>query len=759
MRRINSFAAAVHRLRRVRGMSLGDLAAETGYSVSYLSKVLHGRRRLLPSVVREIDRALRAEGELERIAAVQGAEKVTLSRPMQLPPAAAEFVGREGYLHRMDEALITQGLPGVAVTIVIEGGFWVGKTALAVQWAARVQDRFPGGCLFADLRGLTPGEPADPGDVLDAFLFALSAGAEAVHGSVQDRAARYRSLLAQRPAVVVLDNIAGYEQVRHLLPGSGSAVVLTTREHQSALVLRSGGLQIDLPPLTADEALALLRRRVGDPRVDVDLGAAETVVRRCGRLPMAVLVAAEHIQQRRHGSLSSLAADLATEARRLDLFTTPDPTVNIHAAIDLSYLALPPRVARVFRLLSICPADLVSAESTAALTGLTAVQARDALDVLRHAHLLETGPAGRMHMNHLLRAYAYQATVAEAPLSEVEQARDRVLRWYVATAWAAGNTLAPGWSGTALTPRETADIEPLIFVEKGYDAALAWCDAEVETALHVARPAGSHPARDAAWMLPTLFLPYFYVTKRWGTWLTAATESLAAAQALGSRAGIAWSLHSLGWAHHELGRTDEAVTNLREALRLHTELGDDRMRAWTSFSLGAAYLALDKHGDARACFDVADGIFSALGFDFGLAFTRATLAQAHQALGETGAASEAAYDGLTHAQRVQSPPVVSLAHHQLGLLLLQQQQYRPALTHLDSALVLRRRSGERWGEAATLIARADVFFALDAPARARESYLEAAGILETLHDPRALNIQTRIATLDACLRSRDNQTN
>ncbi|HVW40708.1 MAG TPA: tetratricopeptide repeat protein, partial [Amycolatopsis sp.] len=541
-------------------------------------------------------------------------------------------------------------------------------------------------------------------------------------------------------------------------PGAGSAVVITSREHQPTLLLRSGGLHLELPPLTPDEALTLLRRRLGDARVNADPAAAEAVVRRCGRLPTAVLIAAEHIRQRHHGSLSELADGLATEEGRLDLFTSSDPTVNIHGVLDVSYLALPPQARRVFRLLGINPAHLASAESTAALADLSIAAARDALDVLRHAHLLEDAHAGRMRMNHLLRAYAYQRAIVEEPLSEVERAHDRVLRWYTATAWNASNALAPHWSGQALAPEDAVDIEPLRFTDGGYDGAVAWCEDEAETAIYVARHARSRAARDALWMLPTLFLPYFYLTKNWGTWLTAATDSLAAARRFDSQRGIAWCLHSLGWAQHELGRTDEAVTNLREALRLRTELGeDDRVRGWNSFSLGAAYLALDLHQEARDCFAVADALFAEQDFDFGLAFTRAVLAHVHQASGDTAAATEAAVEALNRAQKVPSAPVLSLAHHQYGLLLLQQQQYRIALTHLDAALKLRRTSRERWGEAETLIARAETFSAMSEPERARESYREAAAILEILHDPRALEIQTQIATLNACLRSRDDR--
>ncbi|GLY68758.1 helix-turn-helix domain-containing protein [Amycolatopsis taiwanensis] len=752
MRSINSFAVAVHRFRQARGLSLGDIAAEIGYSPSYLSKMLHGHRRLVADVVSEIDKVLGAGGELKRIAVAQNTTGIAPERPMQLPPTPADFVGRVNHLRRMDEAVVVQGQLGASVTIVIDGGFWVGKTALALQWAARVQNRFPGGCLFADLRGLAPGTPVDPDEVLDAFLRALGAGAEGLSGSIADRAARYRSLLAERPAVVVLDNVANYEQVRHLLPGAGSVAVVTSREHQATLLMRTGGLHIDVPVLTQAEALALLRRRIGDARVGADLAAAETVVRLCGLLPMAVLIAAEHIQHRRYGSLDSLARELAEESSRLRVFASPDTAANVGSAIDVSYLALPPRARRVFRLLGISPAHVVSVESTAALTGLSTVEARDALDVLRDAHLLEDASSGRMTMNHLVRAYARERAGVEEHLSEVDRAHDRMLHWYVATTWATSNALAPDWSGLEPGPAVTADIEPLSFEATEYDAALAWCDAEIDTLVHLVRRARIAIARDALWILPTLLLPYFCVSKKWSIWVTVATESLAAARAIDSPEGIAWSLHSLAWAQHELGRTEEAVANLYEVLRIQTDLGSDRARGWASFSLGVAHLTLGQYADARDCLRTAEGVFSALDFDLGLAFVRATLAQAYQALGEPETASRCAYDALTGAQKVHSLPVIGLAHHQLGLLLLRQHRYRAALTHFDAALTLRRHSRERWAEADTLIARATTFGALNENFRARESYREALAILGPLNDPRSIEVQEKIAVLDIELR-------
>ncbi|WP_216211046.1 helix-turn-helix domain-containing protein [Amycolatopsis aidingensis] len=751
MNTVNSFAAAVHRLRRARGLSLGAVATKSGLSQSYLSKMLHGHRSLPLMTVGRIDEFLEAGGELVRIAQEQSGGGLALPQPRQLPPAAADFVGREEYLHRMDKALIEQDRPGAVVTAVIEGGFWVGKTELALQWAARVQERFPGGCLFADLRGRALGPPADPSEVLDGFLRALGAGPDALHGSLQDRAAWYRSLLVRQPAVVVLDNIASYDQVQHLLPGAGSAVVLTSRERQAALLGARGGLRIELPPLTRDEALELLRRRVGEARVGADPLSAETVIRRCGCLPMAVRIAAEHVQQRRYRTLEYLAGELATAARRLDPFISADPAVSIHTAIDVSYLALPPLAARVFRLLGISPAYLVSPESTAALTGLDLARVQRALDVLYGAHLLDDAPAGRMRMNRLLRAYAAQRAVVEESLSEVERARDRVLRWYTATAWAASNALAANWSEAGLTPENTTEVVPITFAENDYDAAMAWCDAEVETAIHVARHARSYTASDAVWMLPAMFLPYFHLTKNWSSWLAAATEGLTAARAARNQAGIARCTQSLGWVLNELGRMAEGAEHLREAIRLQTEIGDDRARAWSEFGLASTHTAFNRHSDACEAYLRAEELFAAAGVDLGVAVTRAMLSDTYQALGKTGDASSCAHDALARAQKLSSKPVTGLAHHRLGLVLLHQQQYRPALTHFDAALALRRASRERWGEAETLIARAEALSNLRDPRGARDSYEAAASIFETLRDPRALEVQAHVVTLNACL--------
>jgi tetratricopeptide (TPR) repeat protein len=212
-------------------------------------------------------------------------------------------------------------------------------------------------------------------------------------------------------------------------------------------------------------------------------------------------------------------------------------------------------------------------------------------------------------------------------------------------------------------------------------------------------------------------------------------------------------LHSLGWALHELGRTTEGPEHLKEALRIQTALGETRRRAWTAFALASAHTALDRHAEALDCYLLADFLFVELNLELGITATRAMLATTYSNLGHDEDAVRSAHDALTRAQRQNSKPLLSLAHHRLGLLLLQHKEPRTALAHLDAALVVRRDSRERWGEAETLLARAETLVLLGKSDQARWAYVEAADILRSLEDPRALDIRSHIAALNASRRN------
>lgn len=498
-RYLDAFASAASRLRDQSDLSLEDVATAAGFSGSYISKVLRGHRPPTPEIARKLDHALRADGELIRLAALQTDPAHTYLRPLQLPAPTSDFVGRADDLAAIDDAVATHSATG-AVTIVIEGGFWTGKTELAIHWANRRQSRFPGGCLVADLRGLAAGAPARPEDTIDSFLRALGADDAELAGTLEQRTAQYRSRLAGRPAIVILDNAADYQQVKPLLPGPGSVALITSREHQATLLARHAGLHLDLAPLPMADALDLLRHRIGGSRVNANLDDAETLVRRAGRLPMAILIAADHLIHDAR-SMRAVIERLDTVDNRLAFFSTTDPTASLYQVLDLSYLALPSRTARVLRLLGTSPATIVSPDSAAALTGLPITTAGDALDELRRAHLIDHTADHRFRLNPLVSAYAHQRATRTETFREINDSGRHLLQWYATAVARAISAILPGWAGEHVLPHnDPASGEPTL---DDYHHARRWLDTEAPTILHLAR---TDPT-DLGWALPAAMLP------------------------------------------------------------------------------------------------------------------------------------------------------------------------------------------------------------------------------------------------------------
>lgn len=302
------------------------------------------------------------------------------SVPDALPATIRGFVGRTAELAELDRSLAPCGETGLPI-LAVSGPPGVGKTALAVRWAHRVRDRFPDGCLYVDLRGYSPDRPVEAGEALGTLLGCLG---EDVPDDPVVRAARYRSRLAGRRMLVLLDNALCAEQIRPLLPGAGScAVVVTSRDDLAGLVARDGAHRIGLDLLPMPDALALLGVLRGADRADP---AAARLAQRCGRLPLALRVAAE---------VDASLADLAEGPAGLDwLDAGGDPRTGVRAVFSWSYRHLAPEVAAMFRLLGRrSGGDLA--------TG----RAGSLVNTLVRAHLVRIS-SGRYRMHRLLRAYA-----------------------------------------------------------------------------------------------------------------------------------------------------------------------------------------------------------------------------------------------------------------------------------------------------------------------------------------------------------------
>lgn len=394
-----------------RGLSWRRFAELAGYTPSWLSKIKNGTP---PSVdfARRCDELLEARGALLALAGT------SRPRPAELPAAVAGFVGRREHLAHLDALLAKPRPPGASRLAVIEGAPGVGKTALALRWAHDASARFPDGQLYVDLRGFAHCRtPTAPEDVLEELLLALGASTTDIGPlSLARRSALLRSMLADRQVLLVLDNAASAEQVQPLLPGSGSCfVVVTSRRAMSALAVRTHGERLDVGRLTDEEGEELVREAVGAARL-ADAPSAPTalteLVQRCGHLPLALRIAAEHLITDPLLSVRDLVDQLTEEDHRLDALALDD-RVAVRTVFSWSYRGLDDEERRVLRLISALGCAETTTAAIAAVAGVEYERAQQLLHSLVCAHMLESRGGDRYRLHELLRLYAAERVAHE----------------------------------------------------------------------------------------------------------------------------------------------------------------------------------------------------------------------------------------------------------------------------------------------------------------------------------------------------------
>ncbi|MBO0610218.1 AfsR/SARP family transcriptional regulator [Myceligenerans salitolerans] len=417
----------------------------------------------------------------------------TLPLPSQLPARPRHLTGRENERAVLD----TLHAPDTASVAVVCGLGGVGKTSLALRWAHDNLARFPDGQLYVNLHGFSPSTPAaSPRTVVHDFLIALGMDAKAIPTSAEAQAGLYRSLLAGKRMLLLLDNARDAEQVRPLMPGDSSCVVLiTSRDRLSGLVATEGAQSLTLGPLTSADARQLLAARLGEDRTAAEPHAVEAIVTGCGRLPLALAIAAAGAAGSPHLPLSTIASRLLEGETRLDALDTGELDTSLRSVLDASHQALPAAAARLLGLLSLAPGQDIGLPATAALAGLTVARTCALLRRLESAHLVHQPAPGRHELHDLVRLHARERAQAEIPAPERHDALRDLIGFYVQTSAVAHRLLGPYEVPSSVAEAGTPGHQPHALALTDEAAALEWFTTErawIPAAVRLAADRGLH---------------------------------------------------------------------------------------------------------------------------------------------------------------------------------------------------------------------------------------------------------------------------
>jgi DNA-binding SARP family transcriptional activator/tetratricopeptide (TPR) repeat protein len=650
--------------------------------------------------------------------------------PRQLPAPVAGFAGRAGELAALTGLLrqSTEGLPPAVVISAIGGTAGVGKTALAVQWAHQVADRFPDGQLYVNLRGYDPDQPMPPADALAGFLRALGVPGQDIPAEDDERAARYRSLLAGKKMLAVLDNAGSVEQVRPLLPGSPScAVLVTSRDSLAGLVARHGATRLELDLLPPAEAVGLLRTLIGS-RVDDDPGAAGMLAGQCCRLPLALRVAAELAVARPGVPLAKLVGELADQRGRLDLFDAGgDPRTAVRAVFSWSYRHLEPDTARVFRLVGLHPGADFDPYAVAALAGTGLDHTRAILGVLARAHLIQSRGPGRYAMHDLLHAYARELTTADVQ----QVALTRLFDYYLHTAAAAMDTLYPAERHRRpAVPRTAAPIPRLADPA----AAREWLDAERATVVAITGHATAYGWPGHATLLAGTVSRYLRNGGHILETLAVFDHALDAARRTGDRIAEATTLKDIGNVDLLRCRFELAADHYRQALALFRAADDRAGEAGALGNMGVVDTELGHYEEAARHQHEALVIFRAVGDHLGEARALGNLGHARRLQGRYQEAAVYHRHALDLSRQIDDRPGEADALARLGDVGLRLGRFEHAAGYLQQALALCRDMGNRADEAETLVRLGDVYLELARYEQATGNYEQALAAVREIGD-------------------------
>ena len=659
--------------------------------------------------------------------------------PRQLPAALPDFTGRDAEVARLSGLLTGPARqPGAVGLAVIAGQGGIGKTALAVHVAHQVAAGFDGGQLFIALGGAASPLPAT--EVLARFLRDLGLPDAAIPPTEAERAARYRTLLADRNMLIVLDDAHSAAQVRPLLPGGGgAAVIVTSRTMLSDL---PGASFCGLGVLDDAASQALFTAIVGHRRLSAEPESTRGVLAACAGLPLALRIAGSRLASRPGWSVGRLSGLLAGEQRRLAELTTGD--LAVRASIEVSYQALPGG-GRMFRLFGLAGFAAFSTTALAALAGIPEAEASRAAEALVDAHLLESPALGQFTMHDLVRLYAAERAKADDTDEEQRSALHRLLTWYLHSLRAAVAAL-----GMLSRPFPLEDLaagaEPAGFAD--VTAALGWLEGERLNLIKAVDLAAALGLHGICAQLARLLRGFCEWSGYWTDLVTATAVGLAAAIAAGDESATAWLLNNLGGAYLKLGQFASATDCLDQSLQISRALGDKRGQAIALLNIGAIAMASGMTESAIGRFTDALVLYTEVGDETGRGFCLHNVGAVYQGAGDLNSA----LDYYLRASQIRARLQVLHDHaatlHSIGEVLIELGRVGEGMEYLNQVLEMCTSNGMRYGEGMTLASLGDGLLALGQPDQAREAWQGAHAVLASLGAPEAPWVLAKLTTLD-----------
>lgn len=719
-------ADALREFRRARQLSIEELGIEPAEPL----------RRLEQAILREDDSIVARSAERAPVASQQ-----TNPAARMLPAELADFTGRarttSEVLARLAEHRDADtDAPSAPAVVVLTGQGGIGKSALALHLAHRLVEHFPDGQLYASMHGAT--RPVAPAEVLTRFLRALGVPGGSIPDGLDERAELYRSRLADRSVVIVLDDVGQEAQVLPLLPpGKGSTVLITSRRRLTAL---PGAERVELGTFTTDSAVALLDRVTGGARIEDDRDDATELVRLCGHLPLAVRIAAARLAARPHWSLRTMVERLSDETIQLDELRHGDMAVR--ASLLLTYEALEPEARRLLRLLGMIDTPHLGAWACAALLDIDHRKAEDQLDELVELHLVDVDvdPDGdalgaRYHLHDLVRLFARERAVAEDAAPDRAAAIARYLGAVLSLAEEAhrleygGDFLIVHGDATrhALPDRLRAALlaQPLLWLVRERQALVA--------AVAQASAAG---LGSLCWDLAISSVVLFEAHALFDDWRTTHDVGLAAARRDHDRLGEAVMIYSLGSLHVVEQHFAEAEEHLDAALLIFTDLGSDEGMAMAIRNQAFVDRMTARYSRARSRSECALEMFRAAGDRAGEAYVLSNLALVDLDSGHPDDARLRLQAAAEICRMISNRRIGAQVMHRLGEIQLQQGSHVLALTSFSAVLAFAADVGDRTAEAYGLLGLGQAHLGREEFTTARSTLLAAERMARELAELR-----------------------